>query len=122
MVDSAQRRLTGSALTDRTNSLSFGASSDNIPLFVSHMTPTFTIQNIPTGLRALARVLMQRDGIDAFDAWHDVISPALDDLNARLDAAVDDNADGFIDEADFMQEHFGLKPDYFMDILDHIAS
>ncbi len=76
----------------------------------------FTINNIPAGLRALARALIARDGITAHDAWHDVISPALDDLNERLDN------DESVDDADFMSEHFGLEPDYFIDILDHIAS
>lgn len=84
------------------------------------MTPTFTIDNIPHGLRDLARTLMRRDGIDAFAAWHDVITPAIDDLSERLDAADGDIGD-FIDEADFMSDHFGLEPDYFIALLNHVA-
>lgn len=92
---------------------------------LSHCT-AFTIDNIPHGLRALARTLIARDNIDAHSAWHDVIAPAIDDLKARLsdeysdDPASDDFAD-FIDEADFMSEHFGLEPDYFIALLNHVA-
>jgi hypothetical protein len=84
------------------------------------MTPTFTITNIPHGLRGLARTLMRRDNIDAHSAWHDVIAPAIDDLEARLNTDDDDIGD-FIDEADFMSEHFGLEPDYFIALLNHVA-
>jgi len=83
------------------------------------MTPTFTINNIPPGLRGLARILMKRDNINAHSAWHDVIAPAIDDLSERLDAA-DGDTDP-IDEADFMSEHFGLEPDYFLALLIHVA-
>lgn len=79
----------------------------------------FTIDNIPRGLRALARTLMRRDNIDAHDVWHDVIAPAIDDLEARLNTD-DDTFDAF-DEADFMSEHFGLEPDFFIALLNHVA-
>jgi len=84
------------------------------------MTPTFTIDNIPRGLRALARTLMRRDNIDAHSAWHDVIAPAIDDLEERLNTDNDTDNDA-IDEADFMSEHFGLEPDYFIALLNHVA-
>ena len=82
------------------------------------MSSTFTITNIPAGLRGLARVLMRRDDIDAFDAWHDHIAPAIDDLEERL-AAGDDGST--FDEADFMSEHFSLEPDYFIALLNALA-
>ena len=73
----------------------------------------FTLDNIPRGLRGLARVLMQRDGIDAFDA-HEQIETALDELSALL---IDNIA---VDDADFMSEHFGLEPDYFIALLNEL--
>ena len=38
----------------------------------------------------------------------------------RLNDAGDD-AYALIDEADFMQEHFGLEPDHFTDLLMHLS-
>jgi len=80
----------------------------------------FTLDNIPAELRALACILMTRDGIDAFDAWRDVISPALDDLSERL--VVADGDGEAIDAASFMREHFDLEPEHFAAMLDHIEN
>ncbi len=95
----------------------FGASSDN-PRLVSHMkTNDNDLSPVPRDLWPLARILTQRDNIDAHDAWHNVIRPALD----ALDALLDDSDSGLVDESDFMSEHFSLEPDLFPLLLDHVV-
>lgn len=73
-----------------------------------------TLQDVPATLRPLVRAVMRRDELDAFTVWYDYVLPALSELNAALDSGDP------LNDVDFMQTHFGLEPDYFIDLLTYI--
>lgn len=58
----------------------------------------------------LRETLMRRDKMSAEDAQA-LIDEAKKDLMARIDA------DEYIDDQDFMEEWFGLEPDYFLELM-----
>lgn len=58
----------------------------------------------------LKETLMRRDKLSAEEA-QDLINEAKADLMVRIDK------DEYIDDQDFMEEWFGLEPDYFLELM-----
>lgn len=67
------------------------------------------LKQLPPDLQEMCRLLQQRDDSNLDDV--------LDQLNNALDDLRTADFDSF-DESEFMQDHFGLEPDYFPSILD----
>lgn len=61
-------------------------------------------------METLKQVLMSRDDLNEVEALNLIIE-AREDMLQRLDR------DEMFDPADFMEEWFGLEPDYFDEIL-----
>lgn len=74
-----------------------------------------TLSDVPAALRPLVRIIARRDELAVADVWTDCVQPALTELDAALSSG------DYIDESEFMSEHFGLEPDYFITLLTHLS-
>lgn len=59
---------------------------------------------------SIKEVLMRRDGMTASEA-HDAIKEAKEDLQELIEDGL------FMEAEDICRDHFGLEPDYIMDLL-----
>ena len=76
-----------------------------------------TIDEVPAPCRDVVKILSRRDGDTVNYIWTEVMVPALDWL-------AEDLADGDLPEdydSEFMAEHFGLEPDWFLELVDYVA-
>lgn len=73
-----------------------------------------SLRQLPPELREMCRLIQQRDEADI----EDVLSQLNDAVDELRSICADERGFDSFDEGDFMQEHFGLEPDYFPSILD----
>ena len=72
-----------------------------------------SINQLPPDLQEMCRLIQQRDDADIEDVL-DQLNEAVTDLRSICS---DEHGFDSFDESDFMQDHFGLEPDYFPSIL-----
>lgn len=62
-------------------------------------------------LESIADVLVRRDGLDREDA-HQQVEFAKNEIKRMIDSGC-----GLFDVEDYIQDEFGLEPDYMMELL-----
>jgi hypothetical protein len=73
-----------------------------------------SINQLPPDLREMCRLIQQRDEADI----EDVLTQLNDAVDELRSICSDEHGFDSFDESTFMQDHFGLEPDYFPSILD----
>ena len=66
----------------------------------------------------MSRLIQRRDESDI----EDVLVQLNDAVEELRDICADERGFDSFDEGDFMQDHFGLEPDYFPSVLDLVST